>query len=159
MGTHYQGTEEERQALDVFIKLMRAASSVAERSGQSFMVAGLSPSHFGVLETLYHLGPLKVSQLADKHLKSHNNFTVVIDNMEKSGLVTRERVPEDRRVVMVHLTDKGRECIEAVFPCFVQRLTEEMKVLSAQEQQQLSCLLRRLGKGRCPTKGTPDNDI
>ena len=112
MATHYQGTKEERRALDLLIKLMRASRSVAERTSQPVIAAGLSPSHFGVLETLYHLGPLKVSELADKHLKSHNNFTVVIDNMEKQGMVRRELQLEDRRVVMVHWTDEGRQKIE-----------------------------------------------
>ena len=146
MATHYPGTEEERRALDLLIKLMRASRSVAERTSQPVIAAGLSPSHFGVLETLYHLGPLKVSELADKHLKSHNNFTVVIDNMEKQGMVRRERQLEDRRVVMVHLTDEGRQRIEQLFPEFVKALTEDLQVLSPKEQEQLSALLLRLGK-------------
>ena len=146
MATHYQGTEEERRALDVLIKLMRASRSVAERTSQPVVAAGLSAMHFGVLETLFHLGPLKVSELADKHLKSHNNFTVVIDNMEKQGLVRRERSPEDRRVVMVHLTEEGRERIEQVFPEFVRALTADLRVLSPEEQEHLSALLLRLGK-------------
>jgi MarR family 2-MHQ and catechol resistance regulon transcriptional repressor len=146
MGTHYKGTQEERRALDVLVKLMRASRSVAERMSQPVIAAGLSPSHFGVLETLYHLGPLKVSELADKHLKSHNNFTVVIDNMEKQGLVRRERLQEDRRVVMVHLTSEGRERIKQVFPEFVRALTEDLQILNSEEQEQLSALLLRLGK-------------
>jgi MarR family 2-MHQ and catechol resistance regulon transcriptional repressor len=148
MATHYQGTEKERRALDLLIKLMRASQSVAERTSQPVIAAGLSPSHFGVLETLYHLGPLKVSELADKHLKSHNNFTVVIDNMEKQGLVRRERNLEDRRVVIVHLTPEGRERIQQVFPEFVRVLTEDLRILSPEEQEHLGALLLRLGKRR-----------
>ena len=146
MPTHYRGTEAERRALDLFIKLIRASRSVAERTSQPVLAAGLSPSHFGVMETLYHLGPLKVSELADKHLKSHNNFTVVIDNMEKQGLVRRERNQQDRRVVMVHLTPEGQERIEQVFPAFVRAVAEDMQILSPEEQEQLSALLLRLGK-------------
>src|ERR1051326_4147509 len=129
MPTHYQGTEEEKRALDVFIKLMRAANSVGDRTGGPIAAEGLTSSQFGVLETLYHLGPLMVSQLADKHLKSRNNFTTVIDNLEKEGLVRRERDREDRRAVTVHLTDTGRQCIERVFPRFVQATVAEMQIL------------------------------
>jgi MarR family 2-MHQ and catechol resistance regulon transcriptional repressor len=146
MATHYQGSEEEKRALNVFIKLMRASRSLGDRVSQPVLASGLSPSHFGVLETLLHLGPLKVSELADKHLKSHNNFTVVIDNMEKQGLVRRERQSKDRRVVMVHLTPVGRERIEQALPQFVQTLTDDLQILSAVEQEQLSALLLRLGK-------------
>lgn len=146
MPTHYEGGEEERRALDVYIKLFRAAESVALRTNGVVTAAGLTPSQFGVLETLYHLGPLMVSQLADKHLKSRNNFTVVVDNLEKQGLVRRERDSGDRRAVWVHLTDAGRENIVRVIPEHARAVAEDMKVLSAEEQQQLGTLLRRLGK-------------
>jgi MarR family 2-MHQ and catechol resistance regulon transcriptional repressor len=146
MPTQYKGSEKERRALDVFIKLMRAADSVGERTGRAVAGAGLTPSQFGVLETLYHLGPLMVSQLADKHLKSRNNFTVVVDNLEKQGLVRRERSGEDRRAVWVHLTEAGRERIEQVLPEHVQAVVQDMEVLTAEEQEQLGVLLRRLGR-------------
>ena len=87
-----------------------------------------------------------LSQLADKHLKSRNNFTVVVDNLEKQGLVRRERSGEDRRAVWVHLTEAGRERIEQVFPLHVRAVVEDMCVLTPKEQEQLGALLRRLGK-------------
>ena len=158
MSTHYSGTEEEERALDVFIKLMRAAQSVGDRTGQPADAAGLSPTQFGVMETLYHLGPLMVSQLADKHLMSRNNFTVVIDNLEKAGYVRRERGYEDRRVVMVHLTDTGRDRIKAVLPDFVKAVVRDMQVLSPAQQEQLAVLLRCLGRQQSckdlPEEGT-----
>ena len=146
MPTHYQGDEKQRRALDVYIKLFRAADSVASRTIGPMTAAGLTPSQFGVLETLYHLGPLLVSQLADKHLKSRNNFTVVVDNLEKQGLVRRERSSEDRRAVWVHLTEAGREKIEQIIPEHVQVVVQDMDVLNAEEQEQLGALLRRLGR-------------
>lgn len=146
MPTHYQGTEAEQRALDLFIKLMRAADSVAARTGCAIAAAGLTPSQFGVLETLYHLGPLMVSQLAEKHLKSPNNFTTVIDNLEKQGLVRRERDQQDRRVIRVHLTDPGRDRITHALPCFVRDVVKTTNVLTPQEQDQLAHLLRRLGR-------------
>ena len=146
MPTHYPGTEEERRALDVYIKLMRAAGSVTERTGSPLLAAGLTPSQFGVLETLYHLGPLMASQLAAKHLKSRNNFTTVIDNLEKQGLVRRERDRQDRRAVTVYLTEAGRARIEEAFPRFVEAIVADMGVLTPDEQEQLGALLRRLGR-------------
>jgi len=144
--THYQGTEEERRALDVFIKLMRAAESVAERTSGPMTAAGLTVSQFGVLETLYHLGPLMVSALAEKHLKSRNNFTVVVDNLEKQGLARRERNGADRRAVWVHLTEAGRARIEQALPQHVKAVVRDMDILTPDEQEQLGALLRRLGR-------------
>ncbi len=146
MPTHYKGSEKERRALDVYIKLYRATDSVYGRTEGPILAAGLTPSQFGVLETLYHLGPLMVSQLADKHLKSRNNFTVVVNNLEKQGLVRRERSDEDRRAVWVHLTEAGQERIGRIIPDHVRAVVQDLEVLTAEEQEQLGTLLRRLGR-------------
>ncbi len=148
MPTHYNGTECEKRALDLFIKLNRAAESVNGRTMASIMGAGLTPTQFGVLETLYHLGPLMPSQLAEKHLKSRNNFTLVIDNLEKAGLVSRMRSDTDRRAVFVSLTELGTYKVKAVLPQFVNALVTDVGILDKCEQEQLGELLRKLGKGK-----------
>ena len=72
----------------------------------------------------------------------------MIDNLERDGLVRRERDEKDRRVIHVHLTEAGKGKIEAVLPGHVAALVEEFSVLSAQEQKQLGELCKKLGKGR-----------
>lgn len=146
MPTHYEGGEEERRALDVFIKLMRAADAVGTRTMRRTGLGGLTPTQFGVMEALLHLGPLSPSQLAEKHLKSRNNLSVVIENLERDGLVRREPDTCDRRAYHVHLTDAGRERIAAAFPAHVRAVVEEMEALTPEEQEQLGHLLRRLGR-------------
>ena len=72
----------------------------------------------------------------------------MIDNLERDGLVRRERDTKDRRVIHVHLTEAGKGKIEAVFPNHVMALVEEFSVLSASEQETLGELCKRLGKGK-----------
>ncbi|GAB4462491.1 MAG: MarR family transcriptional regulator [Armatimonadaceae bacterium] len=148
MPTHFAGSDEERRALDVYIKLQRCAESVASRALVPVMEAGLTPSQFGVLEALYHLGSLTLSQIAEKHLKSRNNFTVVVDNLEKLGMVRRERDQNDRRVIFVHLTDTGKQAVETVLPLHVAEIVEIVRALSPEERDALNNLLRCLGKGK-----------
>ncbi len=147
MPTHYNGTPQEILALNAFIRLMRAADSVEARLAQRGCLEELTPSQFGVLEALYHLGSLCQSELAHKILKSTGNMTMVIDNLEKQGLVRRERETQDRRFITVHLTEKGRKKIEAVLPCQVKAIVEEFSVLTPQEQETLGQLCKKLGKG------------
>ena len=85
MPTHYQGTPTETQALDAYIKLSRAAESVNQRINEHLHARGLTVSQFGVLEALYHLGPLPVGQLAGKILRSSANLTLVVDNLARQG--------------------------------------------------------------------------
>ena len=151
MGTRYSGTDDEVRALDTYIKLSRAADSVSARIHRHLDVANLTISQFGVLEALLHLGVLSQSDLAKKLLKSGGNITLVIDNLEKRQLVKRDRLPEDRRVVKVCLTEKGQQLINEIFPKHVAAIVAEMSILTALEQEELSRLCRRLGKREANT--------
>lgn len=146
MPTHYQGSEAERRALDIYIKLLRAADSIASHALSSVQELGLTVTQFGVLEALWHLGPLTLSELANKHLKSANNLTVVVDNLEKMNLARRERSTTDRRVIYVHLTEDGEALIRQAFPPHVEAVVQLVSILTEEEQDTLSVLLRRLGK-------------
>ena len=118
---------------------------------------------FGVLETLYHLGPQHQCDLARKHLQSGGNITMIVDNLERSALVRRERLAEDRRYVRVHLTDAGRARIASIFPTHVRSVVEQLSVLTTPEQEELSRLCRKLGLGAgleavvaCPPAVSPE---
>ncbi len=145
MGTKYRGTAEEVRALNAFIKLIRAAESVSTRVEGRLSEIGLSVSQFGVMEALLHLGPLHQKELAKKILKSGGNITMVVDNLEKRGLVERLRDEEDRRRFFVRLTDKGKRLIKKFFPGHVERITKEMSILTGKEQEELGMLCKKLG--------------
>lgn len=145
MGTHFQGTEAERRALDTFIKLSRAAESVGRRVNDHLHDHQLTVSQFGVLEALYHLGPMPVGQLAGKILRSSANLTLVIDNLVKRGLATRERRATDRRAVEIDLTEAGRELVAALLPAHVAGVSAAFTALTPEEQTTLAALCRKVG--------------
>lgn len=145
MPTKYQGKPDEQLALDTFIKFSRASNAVDNRLFQSGLIEGLTHSQFGVLEALYHIGPLCPGELSEKLLKSTGNMTLVIDNLEKHGLVRRVRETDDRRKITVHLTQEGQKLIERVFPIVLQAILHEFSVLSGAEQETLGELCRVLG--------------
>lgn len=142
----YECAPNERLALATFVKLARAFESVTNRTHRHIAEAGLTPSQFGVLEALYSLGPLCQKELGAKILKTSGNITMVIDNLEKNGLVRRERSAEDRRYVTVHLTDAGYEIIHRIFPKHAREIAADVSVLTCDEQRALGALLRKLGK-------------
>lgn len=154
MPTHYKGTTKEVLALDTFIKLNRAAEALGSRLNQRGTLEGLTASQFGVLETLYHLGPMCAGEISSKLLKSGGNITLVIDNLEKQGLVRRERDANDRRMVIVSLTPEGEALISRVFPEHLAKIVAEMNCLTPEEQQTLGTLCRKLGKKDCSGRGS-----
>lgn len=145
MATHYQGTEKERTALDAYIKLTRATESVNQRLHARLHDHNLTVSQFGVLEALYHLGSMTAGQLAEKILRSNANLTLVIDNLVKRELVTRERSAKDRRSVEISLTDEGRSLIGGLLPDHVARVVCAFEALSPEEQRVLAAICRKLG--------------
>jgi MarR family 2-MHQ and catechol resistance regulon transcriptional repressor len=114
--------------------------------GQEVDAHGLTPSQFGALESLHHLGPMSQKELGRKLLKSSGNITMVVDNLEKRHLVRRERCREDRRVVTVSLTEEGRRLIAGILPGHVQEIARRMAALSPAELEELRRLCRVLGR-------------
>lgn len=148
MPTHYSGTHTEARTLDTFIKLTRCTYSVLARLTERNSIGDLTYSQFAVLEALYHLGSMTQGDISIKVLKSGSNMTTVIDNLERDGLVQRERNDEDRRVVHIHLTEKGKKKVMSVLPGHVAALVEEFSVLTSNEQETLAGLCKKLGKGK-----------
>jgi MarR family transcriptional regulator, 2-MHQ and catechol-resistance regulon repressor len=147
MPTHFRGDEHTALALDTFIKFTRAANALENRLVHRGTLDDLTPSQFGILETLYHLGPLCQGAISEKLLKSTGNITLVLDNLEKRGLVERKRDQSDRRMVMIFLTATGAALIEEVFPRHAGSITAEFSVLSDDEQKELGRLCKKLGMG------------
>jgi MarR family 2-MHQ and catechol resistance regulon transcriptional repressor len=145
MATHFKGPPGQANALDSYIKLMRASHSVTARIHRHLSECKLTISQFGVLDALYHLGPLFQRDLAKKHLMSDANITMVVDNLEKRSLVRRVRRLNDRRFVNVHLTKEGTKLFEEIFPRHVLIVEREMSILDESEQEQLGRLCRKLG--------------
>jgi MarR family 2-MHQ and catechol resistance regulon transcriptional repressor len=144
--THYSGDPSEVLALDTLIKLFRAAGTVGSRLyGPLQKQHGITETQLGVLEALHHLGPLAQGQLCGKLLTSGSNLTTVVDNLERRGLVRRERDEDDRRVQIVHLTTEGRAVIDEIFPEHARRVAETLGVLTDDEQRTLGALCRKLG--------------
>jgi MarR family transcriptional regulator, 2-MHQ and catechol-resistance regulon repressor len=148
MPTHFAGTEEQVRALNAFIKLTRCTEALMARLSSCGSLEGLTVSQFGVLEALLHLGPMNQSEIGSKLLRSGGNITLVIDNLEKQGLVYRQRDSTDRRLVIVSLTKKGDELIRRIFPQHLEAIVRELRVLSPKEQETLGTLCRKLGKGQ-----------
>jgi len=148
MPTHYSGTRAEMRTLDTFIKLTRCTNSLFTRLTERNTLGDITPSQFAVLESLYHLGSMTQGEVSTKVLKSGSNMTTVIDNLERDGLVRRERDAKDRRVIHIHLTEAGTSKLDAVLPGHIAALVDEFSILSVNEMETLGNICKKLGKGK-----------
>jgi MarR family 2-MHQ and catechol resistance regulon transcriptional repressor len=147
MPKKFKGTPAQERALSSYVKLERAASAAFAYARIGLEEEGLTLSQFAVLEALYHVGPQCLGELARRILTSSGNLTLVIDNLQKRGLVKREQQGKDKRFVLACITPSGEKLIAKIFPEHARRITEVMGRLKADEQDQLGQLCRKLGKG------------
>jgi MarR family transcriptional regulator, 2-MHQ and catechol-resistance regulon repressor len=134
------------RALSMWVKLARAHNTMSALADRNIAGFGLTTPQFGALECLGHLGPMTIGELCRKMLVSGGNMTVVVDNLEKEGLVERIRDTADRRKILVMLTPKGKRLFDTIFTDHAEYIAKLASVLTQKEQEALSRLLKKLGK-------------
>ncbi|OJV66452.1 MAG: hypothetical protein BGO41_03210 [Clostridiales bacterium 38-18] len=144
MKNHANYGEENTINLKLVIALSRTNTSFQRTMQPFFSNYDLTIAQFGVLETLYHLGDLKICELIDRTLSTSGNMTVVIKNLEKEGLIQRNVNPGDRRAFVIGLTDEGRQLIKEVFDAHLSVLEGFFIGLEIEEKVQLQQLLKKL---------------
>jgi len=137
---------QQRLALATYARLQQAANAARTYASRHLAGAGLTLTQFAVLEALYHLGPMSLSNIAQKILTTGGNLTMVVGNLEKHGLAHRQKSPEDGRVLIVVLSAKGKELIRRLFVEHAAGITEFLGALSPAQQEQLGRLCRQLGR-------------
>ena len=139
-------TARQRSVLKTYTQMMRATGAVTTRMHRHLGDYNLTTSQFGVLEALYHKGPLCQRDIGSKILKTSGNMTTVIDNLEKRNLVVREKDLSDRRRISVSLTAAGLDLIGAIFPKHAEIAEQVFAVLEPEELKVFGDLLKKIGK-------------
>lgn len=129
--------------LKLVIGLSRAIKYLKSQESTLVTNMGLTMGQFGVLETLYHKGDLRICELIEKNLSSGGNMTVVINNLIKEGYVTKYRDPDDKRAFLVSLTETGYQTIHTLFPKHVDQLRDIMGHMDMDDKQALLALLKK----------------
>lgn len=130
--------------LNLLIAFGRTIQALNKRSSEIFRQGGLTTAQFAVLEALYHKGPMTVNELTKSVLSTSGNMTVVLNNLIKSGFVTRCTNPEDGRSYLISITEKGSAYIKEIFPAHIKDLYEHFKPLSKEEKEELIRIMKKL---------------
>jgi DNA-binding MarR family transcriptional regulator len=95
---------------------------------KSFSESGIeaTPIQVMLLFFLQHNNGLSLTQISQGLMLENPTVTGLIDRLEKLGYVKRADHPNDRRVYLVHLTEKGNKVANKALP-IVKRLNEEIK--------------------------------
>jgi len=145
--TRPRTSKRQRESLRAYVKLYRAAAAITNRLAAVLAEHELTMTQYNVLDTLLHKGSVRQRELGGKAMKSDGNITFVLVNLEKMGLVERNKTEGTRRDLTVSLTAAGQRKIAQVYPVFADTVAHQMRVLSADELQHLGDLCKRVGLG------------
>ena len=143
----------ERPELDLLsMEILGRMAELAQTVGRNhleplFAEYGLQRGEFDVLAALRRSGKpyaLTPTALYEAIMVSSGGMTNRLDRLERAGLIERRPNPQDRRGIIVALSDKGLELIDRAVPAHLENEHRVLSGLSAEEQQQLNALLAKL---------------
>lgn len=130
---------------EALLNLARASDRLQIRFTRLFREHGLTPSQYNVLRILRGEGkPLPILEIAERTITVTPGITGLIDRLEASGMVSRRRCEEDRRVVYVAISPKAQKVLgelDAPLAALHKRLAGH---LAQAELKELSRLLEKL---------------
>ena len=125
--------------------LLRAEATVRRRLSADLEREGLSAPGFSVLVVLVTAGgELELRALRRRLDTSKANATEVVTTLVNRGLVTRHRLPHDRRAAAVTITPHGAEMVDRLFPEHASRVTDTFAALDEHEKRTLAEICRKL---------------
>lgn len=131
--------------MKLFTVLLRSANWIQKVHANLVESHGITPSEFGVLEQLYHLGPQQLQTLGQKNLISNGNTTYMVTKLEKKNYLVRVNDQNDRRIVYAKLTAQGTQFISNLFPQFEALIKEQLTILNEEEKEILISGLKKIG--------------
>jgi DNA-binding MarR family transcriptional regulator len=140
--------------IGVIGRISRLARELELRLEPVYREHGLEPGWHDVLATLRRTGPpyrLRPTEFSSALMLTSSGTTKRLDRLEQAGLIERAPDPEDRRGILITLTDKGRELIDSVTDAHLANERRLLAALSDAEQARLADLLRKLQLGLPPT--------
>lgn len=138
---------QDMEPYQVTARVSRIALHIARAQDEAFGRYGLNRGEVGVLAALRFAGPkqqLSPTNLFKGLMLSSAGITSRLDRLERRGYVTRTRHPNDRRGVLVELTEAGRKALDEAVAADITGERDLVAGLSAAEQESLTVLLKKL---------------
>lgn len=145
LAQHYPDLE--IASVEACLAFLRATADVQLALDTHFARYGLSMGKFTLLMQLSQVDGLTPSECAARSRVTRATITGLLDGLERDGLVERRSDPDDRRMLRVHLTDKGHTLLNQMLPDHFCRTTGLMAHLSSSEKKTLIKLLEKVQAG------------
>ncbi|WP_426997085.1 MarR family winged helix-turn-helix transcriptional regulator [Pseudarthrobacter sp. N5] len=137
--------EVDTSPVELLGRITRISALSIQQLDRVLVSSGISRSEFDVLCALARSDrPLRASEVTAETMLSGAATTKLTSRLEAIGLILRQRLERDGRVVLLQLTDAGRNLVETEFPRCVAHDRELLAGLDDSEQRVLASLLQRI---------------
>lgn len=133
--------------------LAQLGAHAAGRFAERINPMGLTPPQSGLIHAIA-AAPGRSQQAVAEHLGMHpSRIVVLVDDLERDGIVERRRDPQDRRYYALHLTDQGRAALSTLAAASAEHEAELCAALTDDERTQLALVLQRIADQQGLTPG------
>ena len=139
--------DEKAQQLKEYIDILIHRLMIVENRFLESSASKLSNTEIKVIGFIGKSEECTMSQIAEYLMISKTNLTAVVDKLVRKKLVRRHRSEEDRRLVLVSLTEKGEELHQQENESHLSLSRGMLKSLDSKEQDELLRLLKKITEG------------
>lgn len=145
-------------AQEASLGLARTWDALRRSLSDALAPSGLTLQQFNVLRILRGAGatPLPTLTIADRMVERTPGVTRILDRLEATGLVERERCPDDRRRVLIRITPRGLEALDRADGPLADAEERAFVALDRESVDTLASLLERV---RLHLEGPPDSRL
>jgi MarR family 2-MHQ and catechol resistance regulon transcriptional repressor len=137
---------QDRGHVHAWLVLGKAFQAMTKFTTAGIQESGLGESDFRVLEALLHKGPLPVNVIGPKVFLTPGSISTAVDRLFAQGLVSREENPQDRRIRLVALTERGRALILPIYRQHVEDIRQVFADFTPSDIRQLERLMKKAGR-------------
>ncbi|SJZ37439.1 MarR family winged helix-turn-helix transcriptional regulator [Selenihalanaerobacter shriftii] len=138
----------QKEVTEDFIELemlfRNIANKVNKATKDNLYKFNLNKSRLFVLIAVSKSKNITMGKLKEKMHLACSSITNLVDKLEADDLLKRERSEEDRRVIQLHLTNKGRELLNSILKFRTEYLSQALNDLTSLEFSQLQKVLQKI---------------
>lgn len=133
-------------SIAIITRIWRLAHHLGAARAQTLAALGTDASTLDALATLRRSGPpyrLTAGEMQRRSLVTAGAISQRLDKLEEAGLVCRQRDSNDRRIIHICLTPRGRRLVDRVFAAIMEQEQLLLRSLTGPERERLEPLLKR----------------
>jgi DNA-binding MarR family transcriptional regulator len=121
-----EGLEESSRKTEL---LLRVICSLIRLHGREVLSRHhLSPPQFEIMTAIYFEGEISQNEMPKRLHLAKSTISSLLDRLEKQGMISKKKIPSDKRIAVIRLTFKGANVIEQV----IEKRREILKALTSQ---------------------------